>query len=73
MVDQEKNEEIKQNERPKSGYNEHVQFLTGDESKRLGGENAIFNRDPLIKKPGAQYNFNELSDVEMQFMSDNAS
>ena len=50
----------------------HAQLLTGDENKQMDDEDAIFKSNPLYKKPGASYLFIELSDVELQFMADNA-
>ena len=49
-----------------------MQELTGDSSKVLSDEQAIFKTNPLFKKPGSSYSFTELSDIEMQFMADNA-
>ena len=46
--------------------------MTGNEERKLDGEFAIFQRDPLIKKPGANYNFDELCGVEASQMADNA-
>ena len=75
MVDQERRDEliVPPDARYTPALEQHVKFLTGDQKKQLGDEFAIFQRDPLIKKPGAPYTFAELCDVEMQLMSDNAN
>ena len=73
MVDQEKRDEIHASQDDLTQHLEqHVQFLTGDESKQLDDEQAIFKHNPLYKKPGAFYNFRELCDVEQYMMDDNA-
>ena len=46
--------------------------MTGNIDKQLEGEFAIFERNPLIKKPGATYNFDELCGLEANQMNDNA-
>ena len=43
LVDQEKIAP----ERANSQLNEHAQFLTGDQSKQIGGELDIFKKNPL--------------------------
>ena len=59
MVDQERRDDnIVQAERFQNpALEQHVRFLTGDDETKLGDEFAIFQRDPLVKKPGALYTF----------------
>lgn len=56
-----------------SEVDDHVQFLTDDSNKKPGGEEAIFKKNKLIKKPGQYYKFIELCEVEAQMMQDNAN
>ncbi len=56
-----------------SEVDDHVQFLTNDSNKQLGGEEAIFKKNNLIKKPGQYYKFSELCEVEALMMQDNAN
>ena len=38
-----------------------------------GSENSIFQKNPLEKKPGAVFSFDELCDVEASLMAHNAN
>ena len=55
-----------------SELEKHARFLTGKESEGLKGESAIFNQNPLNKKPGANYTWDELCGLEIIQMDDNA-
>ena len=59
MVDQEKQERSAAKQVKNPELDTHAQFLTGDKNKQLGDELAIFQRNPLQKKPGAFYTFME--------------
>ena len=72
MIADERNENFKEEEVPQE-INEHVKFLTDHIKMSAGGEDAIFKHDPLNKKPGANYVFNELSELEQRLMQDNAN
>ena len=71
MVDVEKVENYKPVEVPVE-INDTVQFLTDESKQTVGGEGAIFVKDPLQKKPGAAYSFNELCEVEQRMLEDNS-
>lgn len=53
--------------------NNHVKFLTDQQKLTIGGEQAIFYKDPLNKKPGASYIFDELCEIEARLMLDNSN
>ena len=58
---------------PPHEINNHVQFLTDDMKNETGGKKAIFEQDPLNKKPGATYSFIELCEIESRLMKDNSN
>ena len=63
MMNNEKLENHKeQNENQE--INNHVQFLTDQMREEVGGVNEIFQQDPLNKKPGAMFRFEELCELE---------
>ena len=72
MMTNEKTENFKENDEFKE-VNNHVQFLTDQMREQAGDENSIFQQDPLNKKPGAWYTFDELCEIESRTMSDNSS
>ena len=47
---------------------DHVKFLTNDQNKIPGGEEAVFKKNDLIKNPGQFYTFKELCEVEQRLM-----
>lgn len=73
MMTHEKTEHVIEEEDEEQEINDHVQFLTNDMKTQTGGESAIFKKDPLNKKPGANYTFDELCEIESQVMQDNSS
>ena len=71
MVKHDKASNFKVKEVPPE-INQHVSFLTDEIKQSLGGDQAIFKKDPLNKKPGANYTFDELVALEQCMLQDNA-